>query len=282
MKLGLVCLGNPTLDFIHSEEGLFKRAGGAAMNSAAAFIQLSGRAGIIGRIGSDRAGMFLLKKIKKLGIDYSRLRIDSKPTFINEIFVKPNDRRILFNKPYYGLNRLTTADIHYLAKSSAVLVGLRSKLFLQCANIALHLSIRLYVSGHFYYGQHHYDLRHYEVAAIIGNKEEINTVKKYCKFKPSTVLVITKDKKGSTAIIDRRRIDVPAFKVSTVDPTGAGGAFAAGYIYADLVGLPVSGRLRYGNACGALTVQDYGAQQKIKGRELEHFLSAINNMKEYV
>lgn len=51
--------------------------------------------------------------------------------------------------------------------------------------------------------------------------------------------------------------------VRLVDPTGAGDAFAAGYLLATLAGLPLSRRLAVGNICGALAVTAVGARGRL-------------------
>jgi ribokinase len=48
--------------------------------------------------------------------------------------------------------------------------------------------------------------------------------------------------------------------VEVVDTTGAGDAFAAGYVAAQLAGLDAEGRLAVGNACGALATTVVGAR----------------------
>jgi ribokinase len=55
---------------------------------------------------------------------------------------------------------------------------------------------------------------------------------------------------------------VPVDPVPVVDPTGAGDAFAAAYLLAQLAGLDPARRLAVGNACGALAVGVTGARSR--------------------
>lgn len=50
----------------------------------------------------------------------------------------------------------------------------------------------------------------------------------------------------------------PAYPVRAVDTTGAGDCFNAGYLFGYLSGMDAEASLKYGNACGALSVEAYG------------------------
>lgn len=63
---------------------------------------------------------------------------------------------------------------------------------------------------------------------------------------------------GCTARVDGRLVSVPAFDVSTVDTTGAGDSFDAGFLHAWLRGSVLLDCLRYGAACGALSTRAVG------------------------
>jgi hypothetical protein len=51
----------------------------------------------------------------------------------------------------------------------------------------------------------------------------------------------------------------PAFRVPTVDTTGAGDCFVAGFLYARGRGWDLPRTLRFANACGAMSVREMGA-----------------------
>ena len=277
-KLDLVCFGNPTVDTIITPTQKHIRPGGAAMNTAAAFIGLSGKAGVIGRIGTDKIGNFLIEKMKEAGVDIKRLRVDDKPTFTNDIIVAPDKRDIICTNNYYGVDTLIGDDMDYILQSGAVLIGLRSKLFMECAEFTTKSGIPLYVSAHQYVTgasvlQEIY-LAQYNIEAVIGDDKEINTMKRLCKTDPAVPLVITRGSTGSVFSFLKQDVLVEAksYKVNAVDPTGAGDAFAAGYIFADMRGMGPAECLALGNACGAITVQGYGAQQPITAEAVKALL----------
>jgi ribokinase len=67
----------------------------------------------------------------------------------------------------------------------------------------------------------------------------------------------------------------PGFAATPRDTTGAGDSCNAGYIAARLADKPVTERLAWGNACGALTVQAVGGTGGVINRaQIEAFLAA--------
>jgi len=71
-------------------------------------------------------------------------------------------------------------------------------------------------------------------------------------------IVLKLGSQGAVAMKDGDVARMPAFKVTAVDTTGAGDSFNAGYLFGFLSGMDVTASLRYGNACGALTVSADG------------------------
>ena len=61
------------------------------------------------------------------------------------------------------------------------------------------------------------------------------------------VLVVKQGERGATAVMANGEVSVPALPTSPVDTTGAGDAFAAGYLAASRSGWPVHTRLQLGH-----------------------------------
>ena len=70
--------------------------------------------------------------------------------------------------------------------------------------------------------------------------------------------VIKLGKNGSMAVKDGVVTYAPAYRVKAVDTTGAGDSFNAGFICGFLRGLSMEESLKWGNACGALSVTALG------------------------
>ena len=65
------------------------------------------------------------------------------------------------------------------------------------------------------------------------------------------------------------RVDVPAFRVREVDPTGAGDCFDAGFLCGQLEGMDCAQSARMAAAVGALNAQAFGPMEgRISPREV--------------
>jgi len=74
------------------------------------------------------------------------------------------------------------------------------------------------------------------------------------------ILVITLGKDGSKAVTKDREYYQPAFNVKVVDTTGAGDAFAVGFLYGFINNLSLDLCLRLGNFIASYNIQYYGAR----------------------
>lgn len=68
-------------------------------------------------------------------------------------------------------------------------------------------------------------------------------------------------------------VRVPAFSVPVVDTIGAGDAFDGAFIAARLAGLDIETALRWGNAAGALTIQQPGARTSPPRADVERLVA---------
>lgn len=71
---------------------------------------------------------------------------------------------------------------------------------------------------------------------------------------------------GAVAAVDGRLVYRSGFEVPVVDTTGAGDSFNAGYIYGFLTGQPTEQCLLYANACGGLSVSQFGGSPELLDR----------------
>ena len=75
MKYDVISAGEPVIDFVpvDTKEGLVYRAypGGGAVNVLAEVCAMGGNALLLGVVGQDHFGEFLLEEVKKRGIDVS-------------------------------------------------------------------------------------------------------------------------------------------------------------------------------------------------------------------
>lgn len=83
--------------------------------------------------------------------------------------------------------------------------------------------------------------------------------------------IVTMGERGCVCRAEEQ-IVLPAYRVSVVDCTGAGAAFAAGFIHAGLLGMKLREQLCFASAAGAMKCMQRGSYRRISPEELEHFV----------
>jgi len=86
--------------------------------------------------------------------------------------------------------------------------------------------------------------------------------------------IVTMGEKGCISS-DGGLLTVPAFRIDAVDTTGAGAAFAAGFIYARLKGFNVLDSLRIASAAGAYKCMARGSYRQFDAKELFDFIGSV-------
>lgn len=86
------------------------------------------------------------------------------------------------------------------------------------------------------------------------------------------VVVLKQGAKGCHIFTRDQELQIPAFTVEEVDPTGAGDSFSAGFTIAMLEGMPLAEAGRFANAVGALAVTQKGPMEGAPSRKQVHEL----------
>jgi len=87
------------------------------------------------------------------------------------------------------------------------------------------------------------------------------------------IVVLKRGAQGCSVFTDQLRAEVPAYPVNEVDPTGAGDAFAGGFVVALLRGMSVQEAARFASAVGAMAVTRQGPMEGLPTlSQLESFL----------
>lgn len=95
-----------------------------------------------------------------------------------------------------------------------------------------------------------------EAKQLTSSDELQSAVIELGRFSPCPVIKLGPN--GAVAYRDGKIISADGFAVATVDTTGAGDSFAAGFVHAFLDGRDVRDCLTMGNACGALSTTGVG------------------------
>jgi sugar/nucleoside kinase (ribokinase family) len=247
--------------------------GGAALFSLA-LAKLGMKIAFNGVLGEDGFGQFVRDQFSRYGIDTSYIRKSSRNTGISIAINPENDRSFI---TYTGSNAelsLQQLDMNSVALGRHVhLTGYRGSQNhseyletvkkLKALGVTTSIDVGWDDTGEWYQGifelmeevdvffMNEAEARHYTGCSSAA--ESILFLAKH-----SSHIVLKLGSEGAAVSVDGRQAYRSGFSVQVVDTTGAGDSFNAGYIYGYLAGKRPEECLIYGNACGALSVSEYG------------------------
>jgi len=302
-----VCLGTVVADVVTSpmpaipEQGYVRQVnditihlGGCASNSAVGLARQGFKTAVVGKVGEDAFGSYILKLLEKEQVDTRWLGLSrrSATSICLILLVEGEDRRFIRNGG--ASDDLYPRDIPDEAISSAKvfcftsylamegLLGKEAEAILRRAKEAGAITLLdvavaegreppegvlscLRFADYFVPNET-------EAYSLTGRKSPEEQAKAFLDMGAGTV-VIKMGEKGALLLGEGEKIFLPAFRGKSVDPTGAGDAFAAGFIRGLIEGKDHLMCLRYGSALGFSAVRSIGATTGVFSRsELDRFL----------
>ncbi len=265
--------------------------GGKGANQAAAIGKLGIEVHMIGKVGKDDLGNMLIEGLIKSNVNTDGIITDrNEKTGAAFITVDNNGNNTLVVAP--GANgKLTIDDINErkekLQESSIIVMQMEipadtiyhvisyaKKLGkLVILNYAPAASIDRNILSYVDYLVVN-ETEFQSLAQADFNSDILNfSLKKIREFF-GNILIITLGEKGSVFITkDNGILEVPGYKVKSIDSTGAGDAFIGGLVFGLVRGESVEESIKLGNASGAISATRPGAQSSLPYRnELYDFL----------
>ncbi|MEE2699382.1 MAG: adenosine kinase [Pseudomonadota bacterium] len=261
-------------------------SGGSAANTIAGIASLGGEGAFVGKVFDDYFGKIFNQDIKSLGVTFNSLPATAgPPTATSIILVTPDAERTMMTFLGACVN-LGVLDIDEELIESSKITYLEGYLWdrpsakeaILKACYAAHKAgrkISLSLSDPFCVDRHRNEFRDLilqHVDILFANEEEIlslydtnhlktaiNHIQAYCE-----IAVVTLGEKGSIVISGEEILQIDVEPVEKlIDTTGAGDAYAAGFLYGITSGqnLSVSGRL--GSICAAEVVSHLGARPEL-------------------
>ncbi len=262
--------------------------GGCALNPAIDLAKLGVGVGIIGKVGNDGFGRFILQEIEKNGIDSGGIKIsESDGTSATAVIVSSDGERSLVR--YYGTdNTFSLDDIDWeLIESTKVLhiggvfmlpsldgeptveILKKAKEWGITTSIGTAWSLRgcpfELIKDYFNYTD--IFISNYEEAESITGKSSIDEIADAFLSYSAKRTVITLGGEGCYICTPDMRKQISPFKVKLVDATGAGDAFIAGFLTGVVKGWDLEKTAIFANAVGSLCVTSVGATTGIKSLE---------------
>jgi sugar/nucleoside kinase (ribokinase family) len=240
--------------------------------------------GIVGKVGADPFGEFVLRSLVERGIDASRVVRDaSVRTGITASLAYPEDRAMVTFPGAMASLVAAEVDLDYVASARHLHIssfflqrGLQpgcTDLFRSAKGRGLTTSLdpgwdptEAWDAGieALYGWLDVLFVNRVEVCALGGAQDWRRAGNQLAKRVP--LLVVKGGPEGSRTVQGGSWQDHPGFPIEAVDPTGAGDAFNAGFLFGFLAGRPLAECAIWGNACGALTVAQPGGSGAFASR----------------
>jgi ribokinase len=255
--------------------------GGSAANTVAGLSRLGARTGFIGTAGRDREGEFILSELKKEHVDITGIKRAKGPTGTVIGFVDRKGERALYAYP--GVNDSLEINkkqakyarsAKYIHLSSFVGSGpLKAQKNLIKELKATHVT---FAPGMLYANKFSKIKPIIKKSSVLFlNKEETelmtgNTYQKGAQELSEIgagIVAVTLGKKGCFAACENGTYTVKGYKSRAIDTTGAGDAFAAGFLYGLLEGRSIELCAKLGNWTASRCIAKAGARDGLPYRK---------------
>lgn len=258
-------------------------SGGSAANTIACIAALGGRAAYIGKVAADQLGDVFTHDIRAVGVTYDTPRLTGGlPTARSLIFVTPDAQRTM-NTFLGATTQLGPEDVNadYIESCSVLyLEGYlwdqpRAKQAMRDAAIrakASNAKVSLTLSDAFcvdrFRGEF-LELAEQYVDILFANESEILSLYQVKTFDEALqhvrahceIAALTRSEKGSVVVSGDEVHIIDARKgVRVLDTTGAGDAYAAGFLYGYTQGKDLATCGRLGSVMAAEVISQYGAR----------------------
>lgn len=244
--------------------------GGSAANTAGGLANFGNSVRLLGSVGDDSIGEEAQQAFFDLGVDNAITTVTGRETSRKYIFVDEAADVALFGT--HGANEaLRPSDIDLGVLSDATWLHLSGQhpdtnAFLAAKATERDIMVsfdpgRLVDRRDYSETLQHTDMlfaTETEAAAITENIEWT---------------IIKRGAEGATVTCPEGSYTQQGFSVDAVDSTGAGDAFAAGFIQSYRDGAPPERSLEVGNACGALTATEYGPRVELSWTDIDRLCS---------
>ncbi|MBP0495645.1 adenosine kinase [Roseomonas indoligenes] len=265
--------------------------GGSAANTCAAAAALGAKVGYLGKVAEDAPGQAFAEDLKKLGIHFPTKPLKGgAPTARCLILVTPDGQRTM--NTYLGACvTFGEEDVDQGAVESAAVTYLEGYLydppeaqaaFRKAARIA-HAAgrqVAITLSDSFCVGRHKaafLDFIARDADIVFANEDEALALFDAVDVEAATqafaatgkLVALTRSEKGSRIISPKEGvIEVPAVPTTPIDSTGAGDAYAAGFLAAHARGLPLAECGRWGSVAASEVISHFGARPQADLRRL--------------
>lgn len=271
-------------------------SGGSAANTLAGIAALGGRAAFAGKVKDDQLGTVFAHDIRATGVAFeTAMSTDGAPTATCLVLISPDGQRTM--QTYLGACvEFSPGDLDLAQVEAANVIYLEGYLwdpdpareaFLQAARVAHDAGrkVALSLSDPFCVDRHRDGFMQFiteHVDILFANEDEILSLFQLDDFDAAIervrgmvdIAALTRSEKGSVVVTQDDTITVAAAKVDKViDTTGAGDAYAAGFLATYTQGHNLEKAAEVGGLLAAVIIQQIGARPSAN---VQHLLQDLD------
>jgi sugar/nucleoside kinase (ribokinase family) len=262
--------------------------GGCAVNTGIALAKLGIRTSVMGKVGEDGFGDFVINTLHRHHVDTSGVAHDPNTnTSATMVMIGPDGERSFIH--YLGANaELRAADVNLdVVKQGRILHvaghnlmtkfdGPDAATILQAARqmgIETSLDTAWDSTGRWFtlvepcLPHIDYFVPSIEEARRIAGREEPAAVARFFLDYGMKLVALKMGEEGCYVTDGQQSVRLPAYPVTPIDTTGAGDCFAAGFLAGLIQGWDLEQTARLANAVGAMCVTAIGAASGIRSLE---------------
>ncbi|RVT95643.1 adenosine kinase [Rhodovarius crocodyli] len=293
-KGGMALISTEQAEGIYAAMGPgVESSGGSVANSCAVAAGLGAKVGFLGKVAEDALGQVFAHDIRSVGVHFPTPPLQGgAPTARCLILVSPDGQRTM--NTYLGACvTFGEQDVDVAEVARAQVVYLEGYLFdppaaqaaFRAAARAAHAAgrkVALSLSDPFCVGRHRDAFRAFvreECDILFANEAEILSLYETDDFAAAQAAVraevgiaaLTRSEKGSFIVSGDAVHEVAAVPTQVVDTTGAGDAYAGGFLAAHTRGLDLASAGQWGSACAAEVISHFGPRPQ---RDLKTLVGA--------
>jgi fructokinase len=283
-KGGMALIGAEQAERIYALMGPgLESSGGSAGNTCAVAAALGARVGFLGKVADDALGQVFAHDIRAAGVHFptAPLPAATAPTARCLILVSPDGQRTM-NTFLGACVHFSDADLDAAAIQGAAVTYMEGYLFdPPAAQSAFYGASRLAhqagrqvaitLSDSFCVHRHREAFRRFvreEADILFANESELLALYETTHYAEALHLakqdvalaVLTRSEHGSIILRGEESAEVAAVPTKVVDTTGAGDAYAAGFLAGYTRGLPLAEAGRWGAVAAAEVISHFGAR----------------------
>lgn len=244
-----------------------RAGGGSAANVAAALVGLDVQTGIVGAVGDDRPGRQVRAELVERGVDCECLQVRDGPTTLKYLLVADGGEvAVLGNEGVNEAYAASAVDADRLGRAEHLhLTNQPPETAARLATTAREAGLSVSFDPGRRAGDRDFGAVFEQADLVFATEREAASLgtEPSTLSGPDRLVAVTRGHSGAVLYgsgADDPPLEHAGFPVSAVDTSGAGDAFAAGFLSVWLDGGPLERALAAGNACGALASERRGAR----------------------